>query len=154
MKKSNVEVNLMAETLTMTKAFYKKASKVGSDEYYELRKAMAENKGFKIVFKSADKKTYRKLTIEAMADYIKTQPLSAERLIEFAAVQVIAETKNAKYPLTKKWFFETYPEYKQSEVKVSETDTLIAELKKKVAEGIKVEELSKYADLLAPTVNQ
>lgn len=148
--KKNITTNIMENTLTMTKAFYKKASVCGSDEYYELRKAMAENIGFKIVFKSADKKTYRRLTLEAMADYIKTQPNSKDRLIEFAAVQTVAETKNAKYPLTKKWFFEKYPEYKACEVRVSETETLIAEMAKKIAE-VKMENV---ADLLAVANNQ
>ena len=146
----NVVVDVMNNTLTMTKAFYKKASIVGSDEYYELRKAMAENVGFKIVFKSADKKTYRRLTLEAMADYIKTQPNSKERLIEFAAVQAVAETKNAKYPLTKKWFFEKYPEYKICGVQGSETETLIAEMAKKIAEA----KMENVADMLANASNQ
>ena len=152
MKKSII-VNLMERTLTMTKAFYKKASVVGSVEYYELRKAMKENEGFKIVFKGADKKSYKGLTFEKMADYIRTQPNSAERLIEFASVQAVAEAKNAKYALTKQWFFEKYPEYKQGEVKKNETETLIAELRNKIADG-NVEELSKFVGLLGLAVNQ
>ena len=93
--KKNVVADVMEGTLTMTKAFYKKAGVVGSREYYELRKAMKENEGFEIVFKGADKRTYKGLTFEKMADYIRTQPNSKERLIEFASVQAVAETKNA-----------------------------------------------------------
>ena len=151
--KKNVVADVMEGTLTMTKAFYKKAGVVGSREYYELRKAMKENEGFEIVFKGADKKTYKGLTFEKMADYIRTQPNSTERLIEFASVQAVAETKNAKYALTKQWFFEKYPEYKQGEVKQNETNTLIAEITKKIAEG-KVEELAQFANLFALASNQ
>ena len=96
---------------------------------------------------------YKGLTFEKMADYIRTQPNSTERLIEFASVQAVAETKNAKYALTKQWFFEKYPEYKQGEVKQNETNTLIAEITKKIAEG-KVEELAQFANLFALASNQ
>ena len=148
--KANIKTSLKDNTLIMTKTFYKKASVCGSDEYYELRKAMAENVGFAIAFKAADKKTYNRLTLEVMADYIKTQPNSKERLIEFAAVQAVAETKNAKYPLTKKWFFEKYPEYKICGVQGSETETLIAEMAKKIAEA----KMENVADMLANASNQ
>ena len=50
-------------------------------------------------------------------------------------------------------FFEKYPEYKQGEVKKNETDTLIAEITKKIAEG-KVEELAQFANLFALASNQ
>ena len=38
----------------------------------------------------------------------------------FEKVQEIAEAKGAKYPLTKKWFLKTYPEYKENEASVME----------------------------------
>ena len=47
-----MEKNIIVENgnLVMTKAFYKKACVWGSDEYYALRKAQAENEGFEIAF--------------------------------------------------------------------------------------------------------
>ena len=65
---------------------------------------------------------------ERMAEYIKTQPNSEKQLITFAAVQRIAEKKGSKYPLTKKWFLNAYPEYKANEVSANET----AELEKQL----------------------
>ena len=62
----NIAANLIDNTLTVSKTFYKKASVCGSAEYYELRQAMIENPGFKIVFKSIEKKTYNGLTFAVM----------------------------------------------------------------------------------------
>ena len=54
----NIHIDLAANTLTVSKSFYKKASVCGSAEYYELRQAKIENPDSKIVFKSIEKKTY------------------------------------------------------------------------------------------------
>ena len=55
-----------------------------------------------------------------MKEYILTQPDSENRVKVFEKVQEIAEAKGAKYPLTKKWFLKTYPEYKENEASVME----------------------------------
>ena len=129
MKKQNaVVVNPIAQTITISKAYYKKACTYGTVEYYEFRTILSENTGFSIKFKVIEKKTYKSLTFERMAEYIQTQPNSEKQLITFAAVQRIAEKKGSKYPLTKKWFLNTYPEYKENEVSANET----AELEKQL----------------------
>ena len=116
MKKSNITVNFENNTLEMSKAFYKRACVCGSDEYYELRKYRAENEGFTIVQTEISKKTYRNLTLMRMEEYIMTQPNSEARLLEFKAIQTVAKAKGSLYPTTKKWFFETYKEYKNDDV--------------------------------------
>lgn len=131
MKKANVFVNVEDGTLVISKAFYKKACVFGTSEYYELRQARIENEKFSIAFKTSDKKTYHGLSFETMADYIKTQSNSEERLMEFEAVKRIAEIKGSKYPLTKKWFLLTYPEYKENDVSKSEQATTLDEMKAK-----------------------
>lgn len=119
----NVTVNVIERTITISKAYYKKASIYGSSEYKELREVMSENATFKIVFKTIDKKTYNGLNFERMAEYINTQPNSEANLKEFEAVMKVAEAKGSKYPLTKKWFLATFPEYKLNEVSDKETGT-------------------------------
>ena len=128
MKKNTVAVNPIAKTITISKAYYKKACIYGTSEYYEFRTILSENEGFTVDFKVIEKKTYKSLTFERMAEYIKTQPNSEKQLITFAAVQRIAEKKGSKYPLTKKWFLNAYPEYKENEVSANET----AELEKQL----------------------
>ena len=74
----------------------------------------------------ADKKKYNGLTLPRMKEYIETQPNSKERLIEFAAIQKVAATKGAKYPLTKKWFLATFPEFKENNVSKAEISAEVA----------------------------
>lgn len=131
MKKPVVFVNHEDKTLTVSKAFYKKASIYGTPEYNELKAAMRDNEGYGVEFKTSEKKTYKNLNFKRMEDYIKTQPDSEAKLMEFEAVKMIAEAKGSKYPLTKKWFLLTYPEYKENEVSQSETETLTNEAKEK-----------------------
>ena len=84
--KTNITINAIENTITVSKAFYKKASVYGSAEYAELHSALRDNPTFKIVFKVIEKKTYKALTFETMQDYIKTQPNSDAMLIKFDAV--------------------------------------------------------------------
>ena len=130
-KRNNIIVNHEDNTLIISKAFYKKASVFGSTEYYELRKAKMENEGYSIEFKTFDKKTYHGLSFKTMEEYIKTQPDSENRLMEFEAVKEIAEIKGSKYPLTKKWFLMTYPEIEKFH---SDRDALLEKIAARRAE--------------------
>ena len=84
--KNKITLNIENRTLNVSKAFYKRASIYGTDEYRQLKKATDENHGFKVEIKSPEKKTYKDLTFNRMADYIKTQRDSEDRMREFEAV--------------------------------------------------------------------
>ena len=129
MKKSNITIDPINKTITISKAFYKKATVYGSNEYNELRAATSENPSFNIEFKTSEKKTYHGLSFSRMKEYIKTQPDSETRLIEFETVKEIAKAKGSQYPLTKKWFLLTYSEYKESNVSEDEAAAKVAEAK-------------------------
>lgn len=89
---------------------------------------MGENPNYKIVIVgNADKKTYGKLTFQRMREYIATQANSKENLEMLERVMKIAEAKGAKYPLTKKWFLETFPEYKENGVSEQERQNMDAQ---------------------------
>lgn len=118
--KSNIKVNAMEQTISVSKAFYKKACVYGSPEYRQLIDAQRNNPAFDIKFKEYEKNTYNGLNLAKMREYILTQDNSEDRLVEFEAVIAIAKAKRALYPLTKKWFLETYPEYKESTINPSE----------------------------------
>ena len=124
MKKRSVFVNDEAMTVEVSKAFYKKACIPGTPEFRVLREAMASCPGYSVSYKATGK-TYNGLSLARMEEYIRTQPESEERLKEFEAVKVVSKAKGALYPLTKKWFFETYPEYKANEVSKKEQAELI-----------------------------
>ena len=136
MKKTNISIDAIEKTIGISKAFYKKASIYGSNEYEALRSAMLENPTFDIVFKTIEKKTYGGLTFQKMMDYIKTQPDCDKMLVKFNAVQRIAKAKGSLYPLTKKWFLNTYPAYKLNEVIEDEAKKLTAELAAEAEEEI------------------
>ena len=125
--KTNIAVNHEKNTMSISNTFYKKACLYGTPEYYELRQAKIENPEMEIVFKSIRKKTYTGLTFKVMKSYIEAQPNSEKQLKVFEAVKRIAEMKGSKYPLTKKWFLNAYPEYKENEVKENETAKLAAD---------------------------
>ena len=121
MAKTNIKLNPAENTIIVSKTFYNKAITYGTPEYRVLHRVMKENPTFSIDFKTSDKKSYGGLSLAKMEEYILTQDNSQERLVEFKAVMATAKAKRAKYPLTKKWFLATYPEYKTSDIIASET---------------------------------
>ena len=102
----------------------KRANAGNGREYRELSRMLAEHPDFKVMPKeikgNPEKKKYHGLTFDRMKEYILTQPDSENRVKVFEKVQEIAEAKGAKYHLTKKWFLNTYPEYKENDTTVSE----------------------------------
>lgn len=122
--------NFVNKTIVGTKSAINRANKGMKPEYDTLCEMLAEHPDFTVVEKQinhkADKKKYNGLTLPRMKEYIETQPNSKERLIEFAAIQKVAATKGAKYPLTKKWFLATFPEFKENNVSKTEISAEVA----------------------------
>lgn len=141
--------NFINKTIVGTKSAINRANKGMKPEYDTLCEMLADHPDFTVVEKQinhkADKKKYNGLTLPRMKEYIETQPNSKERLIEFATIQKVAKTKGALYPLTKKWFLATFPEFKENNV--SE-----AEISAKVAVG--EDDLAKAAAKLAAIENE
>ena len=131
-------INQMERTIVITKAFYKKACMYGTNEYYDLQKAISENRDYRIVFKTSEKKTYHGLTLERMKEYIKTQPDCEENLKSFEAVKKVAKTKGALYPLTKKWFLERFKDYKLNEITSDEQEKLMESDERQENAGLKI----------------
>lgn len=140
--------NFVNKTIVGTKSAINRANMGKNPEYTTLCEMLAAHPDFTVAEKQinhkADKKKYNGLTLPRMKEYIETQPNSKERLIEFAAIQKVAKAKGALYPLTKKWFLATFPEFKENNV--SE-----AEISAKVAVG--EDDLAKAAAKLATLEN-
>lgn len=130
----NITINYEASTIEVSKAFFNKASKFGSAEYRALRAVRLENEGFSVGIKTIEKKTYKDLTIDTMAEYIRTQENSKKMLVKFEAVKKVAKAKKSLYPLTKKWFLKTFPEYKKAEVENEISSKLLSDVEKELAE--------------------
>lgn len=122
--------NFVNKTIIGTKSAINRANKGMKPEYDTLCEMLAAHPDFTVVEKQikhkTDKKKYNGLTLPRMEAYIKTQPNSEKRLIEFKAIQKVAEAKGAKYPLTKKWFLATFPEFKENNVSKAEISAEVA----------------------------
>ena len=116
--------NFVNKTIVGTKSAINRANMGKNPEYTTLCEMLSAHPDFTVVEKqikhNPNKKKYNGLTLPRMREYIKTQPNSKARLIEFEAIQTVAEAKGAKYPLTKKWFLKNYSNYKSNEVSDSE----------------------------------
>ncbi len=126
--KTRFTYNFIEKAIIGSKAAIEKANKGKNPEYAELSGMLAAHPDFTVrvkdIQKKEGKKTYSKLTFDRMEEYIKTQfsdkAVLNTKLVEFSAIQKVAEAKGAKYPLTKKWFLSTYPSFKENEVSEDE----------------------------------
>ena len=140
--KTRFTYNFIEKAIIGSKAAIERANKGKNPEYAELSGMLEAHPDFTVKVKDIQqkegKKTYSKLTFDKMEEYIRTQYADKKtlnsKLIEFKAIQDVAEAKGAKYPLTKKWFFAAYPEFKVKEVSEKERaekeKTLLEEEKK------------------------
>lgn len=98
----------------------RKARNPESPECKALQQMMAEYPSFHVRKKQINKKdgkqTYKGLTFQAMTDYIKTQANSEAEIRKYEVVRRIAKIKGSEYALTKKWFLNAYPAYKEKAI--------------------------------------
>ena len=129
-----------------TKTSIRKANAGLNPEYEQLSNMLKEHPDFivveKVINHKAQKKTYKNLSIESMKKYIELQPNKEVALEIFEEVLKIATAKNAKYPLTKKWFLKTYPEYKESDIAIDVESNSPEETPKSAAAIQAAEELA------------
>ena len=146
----NITINYEANTIEVSKAFYKKATQFGTPEYRALREAKLENKGFEVRIKAVEKKTYKELTLVKMEEYIRTQADSEKMIIKFEAVKKVAKAKGSLYPLTKKWFLKTFEDYAKAEVENEISEKLLSDTEKELAELAEAEETSEVDSNIIP----
>ena len=121
MTNNTITINSKKNTIEITKAFEKAASRFGSDEYNILRQARNDNPRFRVVVmkrKSASH-SFKGLTYEYMEKYIKTHDKEGTIMAEYkdlratsdAAIEACAEALS--YGEIKAWFISTYPAIKE-----------------------------------------
>ena len=110
MKNINYYFNHETKEIIITKAFLKDSSVIGSAAYKELLKLKTDWSDYTIkvreIKKNDSKKKYKGLTIEEMRRFVATR--SEEELKLFDKACVIAENKQGKYAIMKKWFLNKY----------------------------------------------
>ena len=124
---TNIRINETNRTIEVAKAFYKEASKFGTDEYRMLKEARNDFPTFKVEVKKAGKRsaTFKGLTISYMRDYIKEH--GSENMKDFNILCGYDESGEkvdlvalASYGEIKAWFLKKYPEFKEYTKKVHE----------------------------------
>ena len=117
---ANIKINEANRTLEVTKAFYKKASNFGSDEYYTLKEARNDFPTFKVVTKSAGKKngTFKGLTITYMKEYMEKH--DSEYFKDFCILcgrnenwDIVDLARMVTYGELKSWFLKKHPEFNE-----------------------------------------
>lgn len=107
----------------------KKARNPQSAECKMLLRMMSEHPDFEVAEKTIQKKpgkqTYKGLTFGTMEDYIQTQDNSKKQLAVYQAVRRMAKIKGKEYALTKKWFLNAYPAYKEIAIVEQEMDEML-----------------------------
>ena len=146
----NITINYEANTIEVSKTFYKKASQFGTPEYKALRVAKLENKDFSVEIRTVEKKTYRELTLVKMEEYIRIQDNSEQMLVKVEAVKRVAKAKGSLYPLTKKWFLKTFEDYAKAEVENEISEKLLSDVEKELAEIENAEETSSDNSVITP----
>ena len=108
-------------SLEVSKKFYEKASRYGSEEYATLRQARQDFPNYKIVVVArkapkTNKPVFKGLTYEFMATYISKHNDSQNKLEIFKRMTAtsdedVAQVLKAKtYQEVKRWFLEACPE--------------------------------------------
>ena len=134
-----ITVELLEKKIYISNSFYKKACNGGSVEYKMLHKVMSENVGFELAFKVVeDKRTYKDLTYAVMETYIKDNENSESNLVLFNEIKKEAEAEGSGYPLVKKWFLNSFEEFKNKKI----SDIEYKKLVEKAKANIEVEEVA------------
>lgn len=116
-------VDFFNKTIAGTKASFDKASKGEGAIYEELASKMAKHPDFKLVVKEqkhskAKKQTYEGLDFDLMKRYLSIQDNAEELLTKYEGIKKFAKDSGLSvYPITKKWFLETFEGFDVKEAK-------------------------------------
>lgn len=107
----------------------KKARNPQSAECKMLLQMLSEHPNFEVIEKTiqrkAGKQTYKGLTFGTMEDYIRTQTNSQKQMEVYQAVRRMSKIKGKEYALTKHWFLQSYPAYKEKAIAEQELHALL-----------------------------
>lgn len=129
-KTTGYTIDFATATITITKKFGKAANQFDTPEFKIMQRLREEFAGFKFEYKSIEKKenkkSYRGLTIEEMKRFISTR--AEEEQMTFKKVIAIAETKQSKYAIVKKWFLDHYKDAYNEEIKSIKVEQEVASI--------------------------
>ena len=118
MKKTNSpSIDFANKTITLTKAYAKKANTPGTKEFKELAALHKNYPDFDIVMRTAtvseDKEKHNGLTIERMTRIVKDYVKEDTAIVEFENVKNFYKGVGGYYGKVKAWFLNKYPNYQE-----------------------------------------
>ncbi len=119
-KTTDYTINFETEEIIITKKFGKAASQIGTPEFKVMQQLRKEFTGFSFAYKTIEKKenkkSYKGLSIDEMKRFLANRTEEEQEMFE--KVLAIAENKQGKYAIVKKWFLDRYKEAYSEEVAV------------------------------------
>ena len=119
---TNITINTKNNSIVITKAFSKKASRFGSDAYKELQEARKDYPNYRVVVRTTSKKndSFKGLTYAYMEKYIAKHDDEDQSIMEEYKIlrgigseseELMADSFS--YGEMREWFFKKFPEIKQ-----------------------------------------
>lgn len=136
-KLNKINFNHATKEIIITRAFETEANEIGSAAYNELVRIRKDFPDYTIkrkeITKRENKKSFKGLTIEEMKRFLAT--VGEEDVKLFEKVCEIAESKQGKYPVVKKWFLNNYQEAYEKELENLKLEKELEELAAEVKEA-------------------
>lgn len=136
-KLSKITFNHVAKEIIITKAFEVEANVIGSPAYDELVRIRKDFPDYTIrrkeIAKKENKKSFKGLTIDEMKRFLTT--VGKEDVELFEKVCKIAEKKQGKYAVIKKWFLNNYQEAYEKELENLKLESELAELESELEQA-------------------
>ena len=111
-KENNMKLNLMKETIELTKAEARKINNPNNNELYDaLMKHRADFPTFKIVVVEPKKTstTFKGMNCAFMENYVLNHDETGEKMAQYKKLR----NDRSPYGAIKKWFMEQYPQFKE-----------------------------------------
>ena len=129
--KTGYNYDAINNTVTISAAFAKKASQVGSAEYDIMLKLRKDNPNLKI---EKEVKTGKaQLTYKTMEEFIKLHRNNDELLKAFASAKTLSKFHSMPFTFVKAWFEKTFPYFKDGSYEMDE-EGFIVEVKPQSSE--------------------
>lgn len=134
-KMSKYNYDVQTNTLTMSPAFTKQASRYGTPEYNLLMQLRHDYPGLKVEVEASKKTTHGGLSFEQMENHIQHCKDADKRICAFEKVKELSKSQVNPYAYVKKWFMENYANY--SETPELDDENFVVVKTKKEAEAEK-----------------
>ena len=133
MKKiSKYNYDVQTNTLTMSPAFAKQASRYGTPEYNLLMQLRHDYPGLNIEVEASKKTTHGGLSFEQMENHIQHCKDADKRICAFGKVKELSKSQANPYAYVKKWFLENYANYSETP-ELDDENFVVVNTKKEMA---------------------